>query len=59
MRSKYIKLYAKFVVSGKRPVGFSDWEKLDEIERDLGGLSGKERQKIVDVDQMLTFMGYS
>ena len=45
-----------FDFAGKTVVSFSDWERLDTIEKDLGELCGKSRQKITDIDQMLTFM---
>lgn len=39
--------------SGKKVVHFNDWLKIDELERRLGELAGKTREKFVDVDEML------
>ena len=40
-------------VTGIRPVTFSDWEKIDAVEKSRGESCGKPREKIVDVDEML------
>ena len=34
-------------------VGFSDWKRIDEIERDAGAEGGRPRRKIVMIDQMM------
>ena len=34
-------------------VSFSDWEKIDEAERERGEAKGKPREKIVDIEEML------
>ncbi|KAK7203620.1 hypothetical protein BZA70DRAFT_250585 [Myxozyma melibiosi] len=40
-------------VSSMRIVSWGDWQKIDRVERELGKRSGKEREKIVDVETML------
>lgn len=35
------------------PVGFSDWKRIDEIERNAGAEGGRPRRKIVMIDQMM------
>lgn len=39
--------------TGIRPVTFSDWQKIDAVEKSRGESRGKPREKIVDVDEML------
>ena len=41
------------VVAGITPVTFSDWQKIDAVEKSRGEPRGKPREKIVDVDEML------
>ncbi len=36
------------------PVSFQDWEAIDEKEKELGEISGKPREKITDVQQMMS-----
>ena len=40
-------------VTGIKPVTFSDWEKIDAVEKSRGESCRKPREKIVDVDEML------
>ena len=40
-------------LAGIRPVTFSDWQKIDAVEKSRGESRGKPREKIVDVDEML------
>ena len=39
--------------TGVRPVTFSDWQKIDAVEKSRGAKCGKPRQKIVDINDML------
>ena len=39
--------------SPKQVVHFNDWLKIDELERRLGALVGKDREKLVEVEEML------
>ena len=41
------------VVTGIRPVTFSDWQKIDMVEKSRGESCGKPREKVVDVVEML------
>lgn len=38
---------------GGRVVRWEDWERIDEVERERGRQAGKEREKIVRVEEML------
>lgn len=38
---------------GVKPVTFSDWEKIDQVETRRGESSGKPREKILSVEEML------
>ncbi|XP_053197146.1 NADPH:adrenodoxin oxidoreductase, mitochondrial [Scomber japonicus] len=38
---------------GVKPVTFSDWEKIDNVEMKRGEASGKPREKILTVEEML------
>jgi len=40
-------------LAGITPVTFSDWQKIDAVEKSRGESCGKPREKIVDVDEML------
>ena len=42
------------VVAGITPVTFGEWRKIDSEERSRGEARGKPREKIVDVDEMLS-----
>ncbi|XP_060058705.1 NADPH:adrenodoxin oxidoreductase, mitochondrial isoform X1 [Erinaceus europaeus] len=42
---------------GIRPISFSDWEKLDAEEVSRGQALGKLREKILDPQEMLQFLG--
>jgi ferredoxin--NADP+ reductase len=42
---------------GVRPVSFSDWKQLDEVETARGARRGAPRDKIVDVGAMLELLG--
>ncbi|XP_063983409.1 NADPH:adrenodoxin oxidoreductase, mitochondrial [Diachasmimorpha longicaudata] len=42
---------------GIRHVSYEEWEKIDKVEQERGKLKGKPREKIVDVDEMLEFIG--
>ena len=42
---------------GVRPVSFSDWKQLDEVEVARGTRRGAPRDKIVDVEAMLAILG--
>ncbi|KAF2010429.1 NADPH:adrenodoxin oxidoreductase mitochondrial precursor [Aaosphaeria arxii CBS 175.79] len=39
--------------NGVRALGWSDWKRIDEVERERGGKLGKEREKFGSVDEML------
>ena len=41
-------------IAGVDVVTFSEWEKIDSLERSRGAERGKPREKIVDVQEMLT-----
>ena len=41
---------------GARPVGWSDWLRIDAVERERGARLGKPREKIVDVGEMLAVL---
>jgi len=43
-----------YSVAGITPVTFSDWQKIDAVEKSRGESRGKPREKIVDVDVMLS-----
>lgn len=43
-------------LGNKRIVTFSDWKKIDAEEERLGALSGKPREKIVSVAEMLNLL---
>lgn len=49
MRNNYICL----VSTGVKPVGFSDWEKIDGVEMSKGEAIGKPREKLLTVQEML------
>jgi len=36
-----------------RPVGWSEWQRIDAVEKERGKRLGKEREKVVDVEEML------
>lgn len=38
---------------GLRRTDWKDWRRIDEVERERGGMLGKEREKISDVTEML------
>uniref|UniRef100_A0A3Q1F2D9 NADPH:adrenodoxin oxidoreductase, mitochondrial n=1 Tax=Acanthochromis polyacanthus TaxID=80966 RepID=A0A3Q1F2D9_9TELE len=38
---------------GVKPVTFSDWEKIDNVEMTRGEASGKPREKLLNVEEML------
>lgn len=38
---------------GVKPVRFSDWEKIDQVETERGEAIGKPREKILSVEEML------
>uniref|UniRef100_A0A3B4U1V5 NADPH:adrenodoxin oxidoreductase, mitochondrial n=1 Tax=Seriola dumerili TaxID=41447 RepID=A0A3B4U1V5_SERDU len=38
---------------GVKPVSFSDWEKIDRVEMSRGEASGKPREKLLTVEEML------
>ncbi|XP_041818562.1 NADPH:adrenodoxin oxidoreductase, mitochondrial [Chelmon rostratus] len=38
---------------GVRPVTFSDWEKIDSVETSRGDATGKPREKLLTVEEML------
>lgn len=38
---------------GLRPISFSDWQKLDKLERERGAKTGKIREKFTSVEEML------
>ena len=40
------------VTSGVRPVGFTDWLRLDDAETERGRLTGTPRQKVTSVEEM-------
>jgi len=42
------------VVAGIVPVSFGEWRKIDSEEKSRGEPRGKPREKIVDVDEMLS-----
>lgn len=44
------------LAKGKKVVSWSDWERLDRIERERGAALGKEREKLVDVAEMLQLL---
>ena len=37
-----------------KPVTFKDWEKIDAKEKELGKLSGKPREKLTDIGQIIS-----
>jgi ferredoxin--NADP+ reductase len=46
-----------FKAKGLKPVLFSDWKKLDALERANGAKSGKIREKFTSVEDMLAALG--
>ncbi len=38
---------------GVKPVIFSDWEKIDSVEMSRGEATGKPREKLLTVEEML------
>lgn len=36
-----------------QPVSFADWERIDRVERRRGEVSGKPREKIVSIEEMM------
>nr|CAD7203302.1 unnamed protein product [Timema douglasi] len=42
---------------GVQWVSFSDWEKIDQVEKERGARLGKPREKIVDIKEMLSIAG--
>jgi ferredoxin--NADP+ reductase len=46
-----------FAAKGLKPVLFSDWKKLDALERANGAKSGKIREKFTSVEDMLAALG--
>lgn len=41
---------------GLRPISWTDWQKIDAVERKRGKLRGKEREKITSVQEMLNVL---
>ena len=41
---------------GLRPVNWSDWQKIDAAEKERGRIKGKEREKISNVQEMLSIL---
>jgi len=48
-----VKNFPYAALTGIRTVTFSDWQKIDAVEKSRGESHGKPREKIVDVDEML------
>jgi ferredoxin--NADP+ reductase len=42
---------------GQRPTDWSDWERIDMVERERGIAAGRSREKLVRVDDMLAAAG--
>nr|CAD7456832.1 unnamed protein product [Timema tahoe] len=42
---------------GVQWVSFSDWERIDQVEKERGARLGKPREKIVDIKEMLSIAG--
>uniref|UniRef100_A0A3B5A873 NADPH:adrenodoxin oxidoreductase, mitochondrial n=1 Tax=Stegastes partitus TaxID=144197 RepID=A0A3B5A873_9TELE len=43
---------------GIKPVTFSDWEKIDNVEMSRGEACGKPREKVLTVEEMLQVVGH-
>ena len=55
-KSVLVNVLVHFTVAqglGQRPVSFIDWEKIDNQEKELGRFTGKPREKIVEVKDMM------
>lgn len=42
------------IFTGVQVISFEDWEKIDQEERKRGKAVGKPREKIVDIQEMLS-----
>jgi adrenodoxin-NADP+ reductase len=41
---------------GITPVSFDNWEEIDKREKEMGELSGKPREKFVDIAKMVSVL---
>lgn len=41
---------------GVRPVSFDHWEQIDQAEKELGQVSGKPREKFIDIKRMVQIL---
>ena len=44
--------------SGVRPVSFSDWQKIDDVEESRGVEKGKPREKITTIQEWMEVVGH-
>lgn len=49
-------MYNYYVLAGIQTVCFKEWEKINKVEMEKGSKSGKPREKIVDIGEMLNIL---
>ncbi len=45
-----------FQERGITPVSFDNWEEIDKREKEMGEISGKPREKFVDIAKMVSVL---